>query len=108
MPILRIREINNMSAEDREQRLSDLRAELARMRTMVNAGGAIEDPTRIRELRKAIAKILTIQNETKLGIRKAPEEPEKKQEKKAEKPAKPEKKPKAKKEDKEKTEETSQ
>lgn len=100
MAIMRIKEIAAMSAEDREQKLIDLRVELSRIKTMINAGGAVEDPTRIRQLRKTIAQILTIQNETKLGIRKAAEEPEKK----AEKPAK---KPKAKKEAKEKTEEAS-
>jgi large subunit ribosomal protein L29 len=101
MAIMRIKEIAAMSAEDREQKLIDLRVELSRIKTMINAGGAVEDPTRIRQLRKTIAQILTIQNETKLGIRKAAEEPEKK----AEKPAK---KPKAKKEAKKKTEEASQ
>ncbi len=84
-----------------QSKLVDLRAELARIRTMINAGGAVENPTRVRELRKTIAQILTVENENKLGIRKAAKEPEKKQKKKAEKPAK---KPKAEKE----TEETSQ
>jgi len=92
MPIMRLKEIVDMSAEGREQKLVDLRAELARIRTMVNAGGAVDDPTRIRELRKVIAQILTIQNEYKSGIRQAPAEPEKKQGKKAEKA---EKKPQA-------------
>jgi large subunit ribosomal protein L29 len=90
-----------MSSEDRTNKLVDLRIELARLRTMINAGGTVENPTRVRELRKSIAKILTVENENKLGIRKAANEPEKKQKKKAQKPAK---KPKAEKE----TEETSQ
>jgi large subunit ribosomal protein L29 len=85
---MRIKEINALSTEDRAKKLSDLRAELARIRTMVNAGGAVENPTRIRELRRTIAQILTIQNEKKLGIRQAPEEKEAKPAKKAEKPAK--------------------
>ncbi len=89
-PIMRIKEINDMTPEAREQRLIDLRVELARIRTMVNAGGAVENPTRIRHLRKAIAKILTIQNEQALGLRKAPEAPEKKEAKPAKK-AKPKK-----------------
>ena len=95
---MRVKEINALSTEDRANKLSDLRVELARMRTMVNAGGAVENPTRIRELRRTIAQILTIQNEKKLGIRQVAEEKEEKQEKKAEKPAKA---PKAKKEAKE-------
>jgi large subunit ribosomal protein L29 len=71
-PIMRMKEIAEMTPEAREQRLVDLRVELARIRTMVNAGGAVENPTRIRQIRKAIAKILTVQNEQSLGLRKAP------------------------------------
>jgi len=70
VPILRLKDINNMSSEDRTKKLSELRAELARLKTMIRAGGAVENPARIRELRKAIAKILTIENEDKLGLRK--------------------------------------
>ena len=69
MPILRLKEIREMSSEERTKKLSELRAELARLRTMVRAGGAVENPTRIRELRRTIAQILTIENENKLGIR---------------------------------------
>ena len=89
MPIMRMKEIDAMSPEEREQKLIDLRVELARIRTMVNAGGAVENPTRIRVLRKTIAKILTVENEQKIGLRKAPE-PAKKEEKPAKK-AKPKK-----------------
>jgi len=99
MPTTRIKDIVAMSSEDRTKRLVDLRVELARIRTMINAGGAVENPSRVRELRKTIAQILTVENENKLGIRKGSVEPEKKPVKKAEKPAK---KPKAEKE----TEET--
>jgi len=100
MPTMRIKEIVDMSTEDREKKLGELRAELARIRTMINAGGAVENPTKVRVLRKTIAQILTVENENKLGIRKVFQEPEKKQKKKADKPAK---KPEAEKE----TEETS-
>ena len=101
MPIMRIKEIVEMSSEDRANKLMDLRVELARLRTMIKAGGSVENPTRVRVLRKTIAQILTVENENKLGIRKTAKEPEKKPKKKTEKPAK---KPKAEKE----TKETSQ
>ena len=78
MPILRMKEIDTMSSEERTKKLSELRAELARLRTMVRAGGAVENPARIRGLRKTIAQILTIQTEKKLGIRKTEEKPAKK------------------------------
>ena len=85
MPIIRLKDIKGMSAEDRDKKLSELRAELARLRTMVRAGGAVENPARIRELRKAIAKLITIKNEDKLGIRKKEEKPAKKRGKKEKK-----------------------
>jgi ribosomal protein L29 len=37
---------------------------------MIKAGGTIENPARIRELRKTIARILTIEHEQKLGLAK--------------------------------------
>jgi len=77
MPILRMEEITGMSVEDRTKKLSELRAELSRLRTMISAGGAIENPTRVRELRRTIAQVLTVENEVRLGIRAAAKEPEK-------------------------------
>jgi large subunit ribosomal protein L29 len=69
MPILRLKDISGMSSEERTKKLSELRAELARLRTMIRAGGAVENPARMKELRKTIAQILTIENENKLGLR---------------------------------------
>jgi large subunit ribosomal protein L29 len=94
MAIIRLKEIQGMSTEDRSKKLIDLRAELARLKTMIKAGGAVENPTRVREIRKTIAQILTVENENKLGIRKSSEKEEEQPKKKAENP---EKKPKAKK-----------
>jgi large subunit ribosomal protein L29 len=73
MPILRLKDISDMSSEDRTKKLSELRAELARLKTMVRAGGAVENPARMKELRKTIAQILTIENENKLGLRETKE-----------------------------------
>ncbi len=70
MPIPRPEEIRAMSKEERRRKLNELRAELMRLRTMVRAGGAIENPARIRELKRAIARILTIEREEELGIRR--------------------------------------
>jgi len=58
-----MKEIRSMNPEERKKRLIELKAELTRLRTMVKAGGSIENPMRIRELRKTIARILTVQNE---------------------------------------------
>lgn len=63
MPILRAKEIRNMSRGDRQKRLNELQTELMRLKTMVKAGGSIENPARVSQLRKTIARILTIENE---------------------------------------------
>jgi large subunit ribosomal protein L29 len=74
MPIMRVKEIRDMPSEERMKRLNELRTELLRLKTMVKAGGAIENPTRIKVLRKTIAQILTIEHEQKLGIEKQKKE----------------------------------
>ncbi len=78
MPLVRVKEIREMSAEDRTKRLNEFRTELVRLKTMVRAGGTVENPARVRALRKAIAGILTIETEDKLKIRKPQPERKKK------------------------------
>ncbi len=68
MPIMKVKEIRDMSSGERVKRLNEFRTELLRLRTMIKAGGAVENPARIRELRKTIAKILTIEHEQKLRL----------------------------------------
>jgi large subunit ribosomal protein L29 len=70
MPIMRLKEIRGMSSEDRTKKLSELRTELSRLKTMISAGGAVENSARIRELRRTIAQILTVENEHKLESEK--------------------------------------
>jgi large subunit ribosomal protein L29 len=70
MAILRLKDIRDMSSEKRKEKVTEFRTELARLKTMVEAGGSIDNPTRIRELRKTIARILTIDAEEKRGNEK--------------------------------------
>jgi len=79
LPILRVKEIRDMPSEDRKKRLRELQTELVRLKTMIKAGGAVENPARVRELRRAIARILSIENEPA-----APKKEEKKKESKKE------------------------
>lgn len=65
MPVLKAVEIRRMSREEREKKISELRAELIKLRMAVKAGGAIDKPSRIREIKRSIARILTINNEEK-------------------------------------------
>ena len=63
LPFLSPKEIREMPHDQRVQRISELRVELSKLRTMSKAGGAFENPSRIREIRNAIARIMTIENE---------------------------------------------
>jgi large subunit ribosomal protein L29 len=53
-----------MLPEERTKKISDLRAELTAIRTQVHSGGTVENPSRVRELRRTVARLLTAQNST--------------------------------------------
>jgi len=63
MAILRVDEIRNMSREERLDELDNLNNELIRERAVASAGGAPENPGRIGEIRRTIARIKTINKE---------------------------------------------
>ena len=63
MPILRMDDIRDMDTEERQERLQEFRTELIKIKTMIRAGGSVENPGRVKALRKTIARILTIMNE---------------------------------------------
>jgi len=95
MPTLRVKDIRSMSLEDRRKRLADFKTELLRLTTMVRAGGTMDNPHRIKELRRAVAKILTIEREQQLNIvtlKKAEKKTAKKPRKKTEGASEKEKK----------------
>jgi len=70
LAILRLKDIREMSSEQRKEKINEFRTELSRLRTMVAAGGAIDNPTQIRVIRKTIARLLTIESEEKRGNEK--------------------------------------
>ena len=63
MPVIRVDEIREMNPEQRQQRLEELKVELSKIRTLIKAGGSVENPGRVKTLKKAIAKIETVINE---------------------------------------------
>jgi len=63
MAILRLKDMREMSSEQRLDKVNELRTELARLKTMVAAGGSIDNPTQIYEMRKTIARLLTVESE---------------------------------------------
>jgi large subunit ribosomal protein L29 len=65
-----MKEIRDLPQQDRDKKLGDLRTEFLRLQTMIKAGGTIENPARVKQLRKTIARLLTVENEDRLGISK--------------------------------------
>ncbi len=59
----KMKELKKLSKEDREKRLSEVRFELMKDRGSVAAGAAAKKPSSIRNHRKTIARILTLNNE---------------------------------------------
>lgn len=62
-------EIRALSDEELEKKLEDLKTELFNLRFQA-ATGQLENPMRIRAIRKDIARIKTILRERELGIRR--------------------------------------
>ena len=67
MAILRMSQIREMSPEERDRRLDEMKTELSKLRTMISAGGSVENPGRVKELRKTIARLKTVTREEELG-----------------------------------------
>ncbi len=67
MAILRNDEIRKMNPDERQEELDKLTMELIRERAITSAGGAPESPGKIKEIRRTIAKIKTIQTEHAKG-----------------------------------------
>jgi large subunit ribosomal protein L29 len=63
LPVIRLEEIREMTSEQRQAKLEEIKTELSKIRTLIKAGGSIENPGRAKALKKAVAKIETVINE---------------------------------------------
>lgn len=63
MAILRSKEIWEMENDQIQEKLGELKAELAKNVSKSAAAGVYENPGKIKELRRTIARVLTIMNE---------------------------------------------
>lgn len=57
------KELKKMSDAELDKLLNDLRLDLMKEKSSVAMGGTVKNPGRIREIRKNIARILTIKTE---------------------------------------------
>lgn len=65
---MKANEIRDMSPDERVEKLKSLKEELFNLRFQ-HATGQLENPMRIREVKRSIAQVKTIQHEATLGIR---------------------------------------
>lgn len=65
MSIIRSREIRELSPEDLDKKLEELKTDLFKERSTMAIQGAPENAGRVRELRRTIARLLTIKEEMK-------------------------------------------
>lgn len=63
MAILKIDEVREKSDSELTEKLNDLKQEIVEERGQIETGGFAENPGRIKEMRRTIAKIKTVLNE---------------------------------------------
>ena len=62
---MKVQEIRNLSAEEINEKIAGLKEELFNLRFQ-HATGQLENPMRLREVKKTIARIKTVQREAEL------------------------------------------
>ena len=65
---MKVNEIRDMSPDEQTEKLKSLKEELFNLRFQ-HATGQLENPMRLREVKRSIAQIKTIQREVELNIR---------------------------------------
>lgn len=65
---MKVNEIRDLSTDERNEKLKSLKEELFNLRFQ-KATGQLENPMRIREVKRSIAQVKTVQREVELGIR---------------------------------------
>lgn len=63
-----MRELRERSSEELKEQLTELTSELRQMRTKVAAGGQVTKSSRIRDVRRRMARIKTVLRYRELGL----------------------------------------
>ena len=63
---MKAEEVRNLSEKEREEKIVDFSQEIFNLRFQL-ATGKIENPSRLRDLRRDIARLKTIQNENRVS-----------------------------------------
>ncbi len=65
MAILKVEEIREMDEKELKEKMNDLKKEIVEERGQIEIGGFAENPGRIKEMKRTIARIETVLNERK-------------------------------------------
>ena len=61
---MKAKKVREMGKKERNEALSELRKELMKLKSQVRTGLTPDNPSRIKQVRKDIARILTVKEET--------------------------------------------
>lgn len=67
---MKAKELRDLSTDELEQKLAELKEELFNLRFQL-ATGQLENPMRVRDVRKDIARVKTVMQERVLNIKRA-------------------------------------
>ncbi|MCL4516131.1 MAG: 50S ribosomal protein L29 [Firmicutes bacterium] len=67
---MKVKELRDLTSDELSRKLSDLKEELFNLRFQL-ATGQLENPMRVQEVRKNIARVMTIIHERALKVREA-------------------------------------
>jgi large subunit ribosomal protein L29 len=70
MAIIRKKELRKLEGKDFEKKLGEMRLELAKEKASVKIGASVTSPGKIREVRKTIARALTVKKEREIKSKK--------------------------------------
>jgi large subunit ribosomal protein L29 len=63
MAILKMKKIRQMNKEELDEKLKELRMELSKEKGASEVGGTVKSPGKIKEIRRAIARIMVMKTE---------------------------------------------
>jgi len=63
-----IKELRRLDPSQLDNELQKHRKDLMDMKSMLSSGGSIDDPGKVKEIKRTIARIMTMQREEELGI----------------------------------------
>ena len=62
---MKLKEIRNLEKGAIDEKVAEMKKELVKMNAQVAIGTALKNPGQVRQIKKTIARVLTIQNEPK-------------------------------------------